>query len=506
MATKSKRRKIVTEEEYQAGLSNVVQQQFFPDLPHLAAQSALYDRRAAGDVAGAVAIRRAMRQQQDEQERQQQQEQPTLSLTEFHASVTSEDNAEFAAQQTKYIEENRQRLRLEYGKWGRLANAKKEDPLKALPPSTSHFPSPIPMASNQFDATPHRPSLQQLAKQAEKIEANGLFFLPNARSDFLALPPSSSSSSSGKLSGSNNEGMLPPSAEGSKYQVSSLPGHAERGILVPKPDHDRTRRVVPAATRYPSVRATPATATLAKYHGNRGLNLEESETDDDSSTLLGYSSAATDVSTDLSAAPTVDLATERLLGQRRRQRQLETLVPMTPVIIPGKTALSHEKDGVEGDGDEPLMTWGEVSATPLVLGGKADEDEQDSDKQPSFGVASANARDYAAERARERMEERTRLATATPQRRKRPSSTKVPVNSSIRRPASVRSANSFGSALRSSYTPKLGRTSSSRRSVQSQAHRSTPKLIRPGQAVPLQVPSLKSSKGDVTKGLLQLKS
>ena len=56
----SKRRRVLPEEEYTANLAQVVQRQYFPDLPQLADTAALYERRAAGDVAGAVAIRRVM--------------------------------------------------------------------------------------------------------------------------------------------------------------------------------------------------------------------------------------------------------------------------------------------------------------------------------------------------------------------------------------------------------------------------------------------------------------
>lgn len=469
--TANKRRKVVKEEEYHEGLSNVVQRQFFPDLPNLAAQAALQQRRAAGDVAGAVAIRRAMRQQQDARDKPDEGE----SLTEFHTRVTSEDNAEFATQQAKEVTENRRRLRIEYGQWQRLANSAnvKGDPLKGLPPSTSHYPSPVPMASTQFDATPHRPSLQQLSEQAQKVAADGLFLLPNAtaslsasKEQLLALPPSTNST---------RESMPPPSLGGSQPQVSSL---AE---FLPKQDNnERKKRIEPAATRFPkAVTTRTETSALSKYHDNAGLNLEESDTDDAASSL-DYSSA-TDASTDLDAPPALDLATERLLGRRRRQRELETLVPMTPVIVPGKTSLSTQSTNGD-DNVEPLMTWGEVSATPLVLGGKAGNDDENANtREPSFGLE-ASVRDQAAEQARRRIEERARLAT-NPRRRKTPSRPGSTIfrglSGSMSRPASARSASSFGTALRSSYTPRLGSASRRRQSPSrsGHVHRATPKVI-----------------------------
>lgn len=164
------------------------------------------------------------------------------------------------------------------------------------------------------------------------------------------------------------------------------------------------------------------------------------------------------------------------------------MVAMTPVIVPGKSTTGDDDD----DDDEPLMTWGQVSATPLVLGREGDDDE--SGEQPTFGMTNT-ARDKAAERARRQMGKRSRLASATPQRKmlKRPPSM-------FGTTQSARSASSFGTALRSSYTPVTNasaRRSSSRTAVQ----RATPK-IRPGASQTSTIPAKQSK--DITKGLLQL--
>ena len=514
------RRKVLTEEEYNSSLSVVVQRNYFPDLPHLAETAALHERRAAGDVAGAVAIRRAMRQRQDEEERDLQQqaaeEQDGIaglrstprplhheSLTNFHARVTSEDNAEYEEQQTKEVEANRKRQRLEYGEWARLTS-KKNTSVKALPPSNTYVASPLPLASDQFNATPHRKSMQQIAQETEETfssaHSNGLFFLPNSSTPGtgnsmttrLALPPSTDTSASKKSNAAKScqdTTMPPPSKVGAQNQISSLSALVE---YIPK-ESDNKKRIEPAATRFPS-QTMPTMQTLALHRGNVGLNLEESESEPDVTAPSDYYSSATDASTDLDSAPTFDLATDRRLGKRRKQKELETMVQMTPVIVPGKSSVD----------DEPIMTWGEVSATPLVLHGANDDD--DNDGTPSFGV-SESARDRAAEQARIQMERRSRLALATPKRRaqmpQRPSS-RLPTRTASS--SSARSASSFGTALRSSYTPLAGtdnRNSSLRRSSSARPdRRATPKL-RSGTGQPRSSMVGKPSK-DLTKGLLQI--
>lgn len=497
--TTGQRRKVLTEEEYGESLSRVVQRDYFPDLPHLTETAALHERRRAGDISGSVAIRRAMRQRQDAEEREVQEqaavEQETPngvrktprplhheSLTYFHARVTSEDNADFEEQQAKEVAAIRKGQRLEYGKWSLLTNGTAtDDPVKALPPSTTHVASPLPLASAQFDATPHRKSIQQLALEADKPQENGLFFLPNASAgnggfdqNPLALPPSTSPT--------QNTAMPPPTIKGSQNQISSMASLVE---YIPK-ESEVKKRIEPAATRFSF--ASQVGKTLTRYRGNGGLNLEESDTETEAN--IDYSSA-TDASTDLDAPPELDLATEKRLGQRSKRSEMESLVQMTPIIVPGKS---------EAEADEPLMTWGEVSATPLVLSGRGDA-EDDESLGPSFDLADS-ARDHAAERARRHMEQRSRLASATPRRGK---SFKRPACIVGVRPPSARSAGSFGTALRSSYAgsaKRRGGSSTSRTAAH--LHRTTPK-VQPvsEQTIPSAAAGAKVSK-DVTKGLLQL--
>jgi hypothetical protein len=641
------RRQVLSEEEYQANLQQVVQRQYFPDLPLLSQTAALYERRAAGDVAGAVAIRRAMRQRQDAEEAEQQMlvaaaatggtgtgtalqlattaitstnatttTTPTrplhlTSLTDFHARVTSEDNADFAVQQAQDVEANRKRQRLEYNSWASI-NARSSvssSAIRALPPSNTYVASPLPLASDQFNPSPYRKSLQQYAQDAEQAPIqNNLLFLPdaghgtggsnNSNSTTLMLLDSADSTTTAAVATRTKDGTTKSHKETKRKATTtttqssvSSGNHNNSNTMPPPPVRNPAAqtqhltiisslpRIEPTATRFPSsaiAMTDPVQRTLATYRRSRGgggvgtttntttgMNLEESESEQSgnrrSHGLLDYASS-TDASTDLDAPPHFDLPTERILGQRRKEKEWNTMIQMTPLIVPG--AGQAPETGVE---EEPIMTWGEVAGTPLVLAGRggdvdvvgggndttADEDCGYSlDNQPAFGVIQS-ARDRAAEKAWERMEERSRLASsakrpllqqqqhlrgkknknklgkdgtsgsltrasATPGRRP----TSILSARMARSSSSARSANSLGTALRSVYsaTPlsklrKKGGGGGS--SSGSHLHRATPRLRSGGSrdhndstnvsviGTTLPTSSNKPTK-NVTKGLLQL--
>ena len=159
---------------------------------------------------------------------------------------------------------------------------------------------------------------------------------------------------------------------------------------------------------------------------------------------------------------------------------------MTPMIVPGQN----------GGNESPIVTWGDVSATPVVLGGK------------SFALPCESDRDKAARRAEETIEKAKRRSDAA-KRSKTPlldrKSTLTPAaralldsRSASRRSSSssVRSSDAFSTALRGSYTPKVRSSRSSRRSGQGKA---TPRL-HPSERLDSDL----SMDGDITDGLLQL--
>ena len=97
------------------------------------------------------------------------------------------------------------------------------------------------------------------------------------------------------------------------------------------------------------------------------------------------STDASDV-TDLDESPR-PLDGERAARRRARERENETFVAMTPLIRPA--------GGGGGGGwsdDEPIMTWGDVASTPLVLGGGSAVDGRSSvDWEPARPAPAASS-------------------------------------------------------------------------------------------------------------------
>jgi len=75
--------------------------------------------------------------------------------------------------------------------------------------------------------------------------------------------------------------------------------------------------------------------------------------------------------TDLDASPP-PLDLERAAHEKARRREHETFVAMTPLIQPGGGGNDISRSEGVGqtafESDEPIMTWGDIASTPLVLG------------------------------------------------------------------------------------------------------------------------------------------
>ena len=128
-------RQILKEDEYQQTLSRIVQRDYFPAVPSLHRDLAVLEKRAVGDVAGAVAVRRAYRRVAEEEEKATEAEREedgraqTMSggtrkrprpleresVTGFHDRATSEDNEEFHRVTRKEESERVDRMRALYG-------------------------------------------------------------------------------------------------------------------------------------------------------------------------------------------------------------------------------------------------------------------------------------------------------------------------------------------------------------------------------------------------------
>ena len=135
-------------------------------------------------------------------------------------------------------------------------------------------------------------------------------------------------------------------------------GASKDGLVEYVPKHSVEKKIEPSQTRFP-------TSTTSLLKRRRAFSALEAS-DHGSSTEY----TTDDASTDLDATLNDDLARERARYVKRQRKANQTLVNMTPQIVPG----SRESTA------SPITTWGTVSGTPLVL--KKDE------KVPDGSVAS----------------------------------------------------------------------------------------------------------------------
>jgi protein DGCR14 len=493
------RRLVLSEEEYTSTLSSIVQRDFFPDLPDLERQVAVLDRRSKEDHAGAVAVRRAARALEEHEEALQEQEEEDENdlsdelhirkrarslqretLTGFHARATNEDDDEFDSEQKKQVQANRERLETLFRPTG---------PSQTLPRLT--------MASDQFQGTPNRIAASEW--NAPKVR-NGLFFVPTPQiksgqetdPTLLTNGEGSESEANHLLTKNNGEDCdaalaltMPPPARVQKQNVVmphsnvSVPKHA---LVEYIPKHLLEKKIEPAQTRFPPRQLVPFRPPLAPPRS-------ESDTD-------GFS---TDASTDLDA-PELPIEHERRSRSRKDQREQESFVNMTPLVIPG------------AGNETPIMTWGTVSGTPVVLSG---QEVADGGSQ-TFSLPDENERDRAAQKAQSELERRAKRAesnrtpskrTASATARRTGAGSLTPAAMSLlektKRTGSLtptgmslyqgnmtpsRSRDAFASALRSSYTPqpRRGASQSRQSSSRDHAYKATPLASRnqPGNQTP----------------------
>jgi hypothetical protein len=180
----------------------------------------------------------------------------------------------------------------------------------------------------------------------------------------------------------------------------------------------------------------------------------------------------------LDSIPRYTLSQERQQAKRQKLRQAETLVQLTPLIIVPKTRRTSCSTVGDDKEEEPILTWGRVSSTPLVLapgaGGYSNSstaaaaaateqdngDYNDDDGDVSaFQLPRTSARDDAAEMARATMERRAAVATASAASSRRSG---IVASSSAARKKSSQSImrNNASSSLRSSSSSTLLSSSS----------------------------------------------
>ncbi len=496
-------RVVLTEEEYTETLSNIIQRDFFPQVPELERQAAILERRAAHDFAGAVAVRRAARRlQQHEQALADQeaieetedvlvlqeqgggdgnQEISCLgvthtqrrvnsrplhreSVTGFHARVTNADDAEFDQQQREELQAARDHLEQVFSRQQhlRLGNGAQ----------TTISETPL-LASDAYNKSPHRITAAEWKPPAIQ---NGLFFTPSTASwngssnpmdnnpENPTLLLTKNSSTTATLS---TNAMPPPASRRREstlaISTSSLPQQEQYNSLFDQsnlveyiPKHVLVKKIEPSRTRFPSTTAVLSTSlphTLDIVATN-------------SSTEDCYTTDASN-STDLDATPR-SLDHERQARQKRQRREQERLVVMTPLLAPGR-------DGVSAS---PIMTWGEVSSTPLVLGGSAAaaaaamEPQIETSRDQCFVIPAPSERDQRAAKAQATFANlaRQRVSSSSSQLR----STNAAVRATPKSSTSLSRLDSLTPAARS-LLEKMTATSSSLRSSLTSSSSSTPR-------------------------------
>jgi len=561
---KTQPRAILAEEDYTDTLTHIVTRDYFPSIHSLRRDNAILEARSRGDIASAVTVRRQFRKEETEREREwqenlQEEGEAVVTTTEltnyngnrpinirkrprpikhetvtgFHARVTSEDNAEFEMNQERERRELEAKLGVVYSatanKTGRmmietaLSKQGGEDAGNYdMDNRNSLLSDNFGLASDKFNATPSGVRITDgQSDNSQGISKNGLFFEPQhhkqnataSKSDNLLMPPPPTrvpNLTSSIIPCQQSEDH-PPTKDANPFSTPSKQLH-ELVEYMPKSTEPN---INPPATRFPY-------QNESRLLPNNNRNLDEIRR-----SYSNMSDTSASESTDLDASPR-SLARERAAYQKAKVRENETFVAMTPLIRPGGSGVGSRGETVVEE--EPIMTWGNVASTPLVLGGGSSADgynksaewepspllaidagDLDAYVQPTFDVVDKSSREAMAQNAEKILLDRAKIyrAAGSSEKRKRaewtPKSKSYPANpldrsasltpaarallqaskrtpsSSIFQPSNgsrksnARSKDSFGSALRTAYTPTPNtrvRVGSKRRNS------STPAMIR----------------------------
>ncbi len=563
---KTQPRSILTEEEYTDTLTHIVTRDYFPAIHSLRRDDAILKARSEGDIASAVTVRRQYRKEQSEREREWQdnlkedgevtattaaltnhydskpiniRKRPRLikheTVTGFHARVTSEDNAEFQMNQERGRKDLEAKMGVVYSasadKTGRLmietALSKQEDNNAGNDEMGNHdslLSDNLGLASDKFNASPSGIRITEGRSgniNTQGISKNGLFFEPQhqlqnataTKADNLLMPPPPTrdpNPTTRSIIAIQQSTDQPLTTDSCAYSSSSKQLH-ELVEYIPKSTEPN---INPPATRFPYQNES---RLLPHNHRNPS---------DIRSSNSHLSDTSASESTDLDASPR-SLARERAAYQKAKVRENETFVAMTPLIRPGGSEGGSK--GGSGVEDEPIMTWGNVASTPLVLGGgnsadgynnsaewepspllAVDTGDSDAVVQPTFDVVNESSRETMAQNAEKMLADRAksyraagsserkkrtksrsdkahpldRSASLTPAGRALLQASKPKPSSSIFRSSNdprrsnARSKDSFGSALRTAYTP----TPSKRREGSTRRNSSTSAMLRAAAA------------------------
>ena len=415
-------RQILSEEDYTATLSSIITRDYFPAIPSLQRDMAILDRRREGDFAGAVQVRRAARKLALHEEECARREEaaedlarrgPSKGIREtprplhresvdgFHARVTSEDNEDFERQMRKDSKNLRERMQLIYNSCG-VEAAKVGDKLRILNESDhdTHLKQiqggqidddSFFYASDQFKAPRalvHVAGTSADGKHSTTFK-NSLFFTPlheswtSTQQQQYQAQISEPTEHGMALSASDSTRllMLPPAhpltRKTTQESFSSLEkrttldedtilGPSQLVEYVAKPMHEKGKRIVPSQTRFPY----QTDSRLAQGSFLPSSSHDPFEHRGDLSSDVDTSDYYT---TDLDE-PVGSIDFERRKRRHKLDRERRTFVAMTPLIIPGQGSIMGEDHSVQplhGANASPIMTWGQVASTPLVLGGSS---------------------------------------------------------------------------------------------------------------------------------------
>ena len=418
-------RHVLTEEEYTETLSNIITRDYFPAIPSLQRDVAILDRRKEGDMEGAVTIRRAARQLASHEEELARIEQETEeyaaqhdqgirgiprplhreTVDGFHARVTSEDNEEFERQMRKEIQDRNAKMTLIYNSVG--VNASKvSDALRIMNQHHSTLNTDnhddndnddnksCAYASDIFNPPKAIVHVAGTTKDGQHSTSftNSLFFTPLLESSVtthsyqstfpahtseptivsqpsihpstaLLMPPPNSLRKTTNTTADRALTWIEDNNIGNNSSDMSQMNLVE---YIAKPSHDKEKRIVPSQTRFPYQSVSKLSHSLSSsmthdttYHRADSYSEVESSSD--------YNP------TDLDE-PVGSIDFERRQRKRKLDRERNTLVAMTPLIIPGQELYTRDTTAVSlsnHGNSSPIMTWGQVASTPMVVGGSS---------------------------------------------------------------------------------------------------------------------------------------
>lgn len=550
----NQRRQILSEDEYSSTLERIITRDYFPSVTSLQRDAAILQKRAEGDIAGAVAIRRAAREidQQEEIAKLIDHEQELAAtngvrkrprplkeedLSGFHTRVTSEDNAHFEKTMKEEAQVKKQMIDLMYntkfshhyllkeqGEDKKLMNLSHDEQMKSR-----LDPTPL-LASDEFN--PHLQRIN-LAGGSSATTHNSFFFTPEHH------PQKDSSTESLMLTcrdEHNCDSLMPPPSLKPQSGESSLPLH-----LIPHEyqskqltKDSKQKLVIPSNTRFDFQNES----RLIHHSMGQSHSSIEEEYNHQSASMIRHNSesAALHYDTETSSATTDlddvslssrDIFREREKRKQKLQQERNQYVTMTPIILPG-----------QGRDSSPLLTFGRIASTPLVSSSQHDiyqlpeQDQRESiankaqlqlkhksnlyKSAGSSGIQPSMTPIMSSSIARLGGQTPTQLTPAAHkllQRSNLSSSTTSSLTSNLN--SNVRSASAFASALRSSYTPKSSSQSEKRfTTTNSSGNVNSSKLRHVFKATPLtnsadlnMEPCLYTKDGnrtETTQGLMKL--